>query len=96
MTAIGGYYSSGAYPLGGLLLPGGSKMSKGGAKLVGYEGFEARRHDKREGKRKGKGKPEEDARDDSRVKRGKGERGPEACIHPYPSRGGYWDFDYLF
>lgn len=20
----------------------------------------------------------------------------EGCIHPYPSRGGYWGFDYLF
>jgi len=87
MTAIGGYYSSGAYPLGGLLLPGGNKMSKGGAKLVGYEGFEARRHDKREGKRKGKGEPGEDAWDDSRVKRGKGEgaRG----VHPSISIPGW-------
>lgn len=39
----------------------GGKMSKGGAKLVGYKGFEARRHDERKGKRKGREEPEEDA-----------------------------------
>jgi len=33
---------------------------------------------------------------DRRVERGKGIGGPEACIHPYPSQGGYRDFDYLF
>jgi len=35
MTAIGGYYSSGAYPWW-FALPEGSKMSKGGAELVGH------------------------------------------------------------
>jgi len=46
MTAIGGYYSSGAYPWW-LLLPGGSKMSKGGARAelvrdTGVRGEETR------------------------------------------------------
>jgi len=35
MTAIGGYYSSGAYPWW-FALREGSKMSKGGAELVGH------------------------------------------------------------
>lgn len=82
--------------LGGLLLPGGSKMSKGGAELArgtGVRGEETRR----KGRKKRVAGSEGNARKgDRRVERGRGQVGPEACIHPYPSRGGYWDFDYLF
>lgn len=92
MTAIGGYYSSGAYPLGGLLLPGGNKMSKGGAKLVGYEVL--KREDTTKERENGRGRGNQKRMHGMTAGQGRGR--PEACIHPYPSRGGYWDFDYLF
>lgn len=52
MTAIGGYYIVAGLTLGGLLLPRGSKMSKGGTELIrgtGIQGEETRRKGRKNG-----------------------------------------------
>lgn len=83
MMAIGGYYSSGAYPW--WFGSRGSKMSKRGTRgLLVRVGEETRLG---EAKRRLIGNGDDGDGDGGRL---------EACIHPYLSRGGYWDFDYLF
>lgn len=85
---IGGYYSSRGRRVTLCCLGERKEGEKEGGKT--WRGHETRRERER-----GKKSESERERVTGRERVGLYPP-PEGCIHPYPSRGGYWGFDYLF